>query len=183
MGRTPTQVTAPWTAPPVERIEPDRTLGERGQLEAWLDFHRQTLLVKCAGLTAEQLKRRSVAPSGLTLLGLVRHMAEVERWWFRMHAAGEAVELRFTDEHLTDDFDAVDDADAAADLDDFRQEIEVARAAAANVELDKVVTSRWPGSDRQMTVRWIYVHMVEEYARHNGHADLLRESIDGTTGD
>ena len=176
-------MTAPWTAPPIERTEPDRTLGERAQLEAWLDFHRHTLLSKCAGLTAEQLKQRSVPPSALTLLGLVRHMADVERWWFRMHAAGEEVALRFVDEHLTDDFDAVADADAAADLEDFRLEIEVAKAAAADVDLDKVVSSLWPGSDRQMSVRWIYLHMVEEYARHNGHADLLRESIDGTTGD
>ena len=80
-------MTGPWTAPQVERTDPARILGERPALEAWLDFHRATLLLKCAGLTAGQLKERAVPPSRLSLLGLVRHMTEVERWWFRMHAA------------------------------------------------------------------------------------------------
>src|SRR5512133_4221909 len=80
-------MTGPWTAPQVERTDPARILGERPALEAWLDFHRATLLLKCAGLTADQLKERAVPPSRLSLLGLVRHMTEVERWWFRTHAA------------------------------------------------------------------------------------------------
>ena len=177
------EMSEEWAAPAVQRIDPDRTLPERDQLEDWLDIHRQTLRRKCAGLRADQLKERAVPPSALTLLGLVRHMTDVERWWFRMHAAGEKVELIFKDDHLTDDFDAVDEADAAADLADFDREVALAKAAAADVDLDKVVASLWPGSDQRMSVRWIFLHMIEEYARHNGHADLLRERIDGATGD
>jgi hypothetical protein len=82
-------MTDTWIAPSIERAKLDRTTGEREALEAWLDFHRDTLLWKCAGLTADQLKERPVPPSGLSLLGLVRHMTEVERWWFRIHAGGE----------------------------------------------------------------------------------------------
>ena len=87
-------------------------------LTRWLDYHRQTLRWKCQGLSADQLKTAAAEPSNLTLLGQVRHMAEVERGWFRRRICG----------------------------------------------------------------RWVYVHMIEEYARHNGHADLLRERIDGVTG-
>jgi hypothetical protein len=76
-------VTNEWTAPAIERVEPDRISGERAALEQWLDYHRTTLLMKCAGLTATQLKKRAVPPSTLSLLGLVRHMTEVERSWFR----------------------------------------------------------------------------------------------------
>src|SRR5262245_32884997 len=81
----------PWTAPETDRTEPERVAGERTSLEQWLDYHRATLLMKCAGLTADQLKQRPLLPSRLSLLGLVRHMGEVERWWYRMHAAGEAI--------------------------------------------------------------------------------------------
>src|SRR5262249_27723384 len=84
---TVTAMTDEWTAPPVERSDPGRIMDERKALEAWLDFHRETLLQKCSGLTASQLKERAVPPSRLSLLGLVRHMTEVERWWFRIHAA------------------------------------------------------------------------------------------------
>jgi uncharacterized damage-inducible protein DinB len=172
-----------WVAPEVQRAEPDFMASEREQLDGWVDYHRNTLLHKCAGLRADQLKQRAVAPSALTLLGLVRHMTDVERWWFRMHAARQHVELRFWGDHLTGDFDEVDDADAAADLDAFRQEIEACKAAVKDVSLDEVVPSRGDHPDVRFSVRWIYFHMVEEYARHNGHADLLRECIDGTTGD
>jgi hypothetical protein len=88
-------MSAEWRAPAVERADPDRTRPEREQLDAWIDFHRDTLRTKCAGLTAEQLKLRAVPLSNLTLLGLIRHMADAERWWFRMHAANEDVQLRY----------------------------------------------------------------------------------------
>ena len=84
-------MTSTWRAPTIERAEPDRIADERESLEQWLDFHRETLLMKCSGLTADELKMRPVAPSRLSLLGLVRHMVEVERWWFRMHADGQQV--------------------------------------------------------------------------------------------
>src|SRR5438477_872703 len=107
-------MTGPWTAPQAERTDPARILGERPALEQWLDFHRATLLMKCAGLTADQLKQRPVPPSRLSLLGLVRHMVEVERWWFRMHAAGEEIGFIYDPDGVGLDFEEIVDADAAA---------------------------------------------------------------------
>lgn len=151
-------------------------------LETWLDFHRGTLLSKCAGLTAEQLRSRSVEPSSLSLLGLVRHMAEVERSWFRTRFAGEPVGYLYCSDADPDaEFDHVDTADAEADFDVFTREVELARKAAAGHSLDE--TFLHPERGVEMSLRWVYVHMIEEYARHNGHADLLRERIDGATGD
>jgi len=105
-------MTETWTAPPVERTDPGLILGERQALEAWLDFHRETLLLKCAGLTAGQLKERAVPPSRLSLLGLVRHMTEVERWWFRMHAADTDLPFPYDPDQTGQDFEALHDADA-----------------------------------------------------------------------
>ena len=172
-----------WTAPDVERIEPDRIADERASLEQWLDYHRTTLLWKCAGLTAEQLKQRSVPPSRLSLLGLVRHMTEVERWWFRMHAAGEDHRFPYDPESVGLDIEEVDSADAAANLNAFVEECDASRAAVAGMSLEDVVPGRGDHPERTRDIRWIFVHMIEEYARHNGHADLLRETVDGTTGD
>ena len=171
-----------WTSPAVERVEPDRVADERASLEQWLDFHRATLLTKCAGLSAQQLKMRSVPPSRLSLLGLVRHMVEVERWWFRMHAAGEDIGFPYDPDAVGLDFEALDEADAEADIAAFVLECEAARAAVAGRSLDDVVPSRGHHPEDR-DIRWIFVHMIEEYARHNGHADLVREAIDGTTGD
>jgi hypothetical protein len=176
-------VSGGWTAPAVERVEPDLVADERTSLEQWLDFHRATLLMKCAGLTAEQLKLRAVPPSALSLLGLVRHLTEVERWWFRMHVGGEDLDWPYDPDQDGADFREVDDADAQACLTAYVREVEAARAATAGVSLDLVVASRGDHPERTRDVRWIFVHMVEEYARHNGHADLLREAIDGATGD
>jgi len=156
---------------------------ERESLQTWLDYHRQTLLFKCQGLTGEQLAERSAPPSTLSLLGLVRHMAEVERGWFRRGLDGQRATLGLlysTDEHPDADFDLTDAASAEADFATFRQECELADAAAAGRSLDDTYTS--PRGE-SFDLRWIYVHMIEEYARHNGHADLLRERIDGVTGD
>ncbi len=175
-------MSAEWTAPLVERPRPERIADERTALEQWLDFHRATLLMKCAGLTAAQLKTRAVPPSTLSLLGLVRHMTEVERWWFRMHANGEDLEFPYDPGQTGADFDDTADADAAANLTAYVAEIEAARAAVAGKSLELVVSSHGHHADQTRDVRWIYLHMVEEYARHNGHADLLREAIDGVTG-
>jgi hypothetical protein len=175
-------VTTEWTAPAVARADPDHIAAERRALEQWLDYHRSTLLAKCAGLTAEQLKRRAVPPSNLSLLGLVRHLADTERGWFRQCAAREDVpDLYWTEADNNADFDDIEAADAELDLDIYRREIKAARTAAARQSLDDVVPFRWGGADRN--VRWIYLHMIEEYARHNGHADLIRECIDGMIGD
>jgi uncharacterized damage-inducible protein DinB len=173
-----------WTAPPVTR-EPEPHLGdERLMLEGWLDYHRQTLLLKCAGLTADQLKKASVEPSNLTLLGLVRHLAEVERGWFRRGVAGQDVpNLYSTDERPGADLVDVAGANAEADFATYLAEVEAARAAVAGRSLDDTFQGYRDGGIHTFTVRWAYVHMIEEYARHNGHADLLRERIDGATGD
>ena len=168
-------------APSPDRAEPARVSGERQALQQWLDYHRATLLSKCAGLTADQLKQRAVPPSRLSLLGLVRHMTEVERWWFRMHA--DQQDLTFLYEPENADFEDLEAADAAADLAAFRDEIEAAKAAVADKSLDDVVRSRGDHPERTRDIRWIYLHMIEEYARHNGHADLIRERVDGRVGD
>lgn len=150
-------------------------------LDGWLTFHRQTLLMKCAGLTGDQLSLRAVEPSRLSLLGLVRHMAEVERAWFRRQFAGEHIgKLYCTPTNPDADFDDVDAADAQADFTAFNEEVALARAAARGRSLEDQFFN--PRRQVEMDLRWIYVHMIEEYARHNGHADLLRERIDGATG-
>lgn len=173
-----------WTAPEVSRPEPPLVAGERESLETWLDFHRNTLQAKCSGLTADQLKERAVPPSGLSLLGLVRHMTDVERWWFRIHGTDQDMPFRyFTEDNLNGDFDDLDSHDAAAVLAAFGDEIDQARTAMRGKSLDEVVPSHGDHPERVRNIRWIYLHMIEEYARHNGHADLLRERIDGVTGD
>jgi uncharacterized damage-inducible protein DinB len=170
-----------WTAPAAHRVSEPFTGDERAMLEGWLDWHRQTLVAKCASLTAEQLKQRAVEPSSLSLLGLLRHMTEVERGWFRIHAAGEQVPAVYcSDTNKDGDFDDIQDADAAADHATFLAEIEAAKAAVADIPLEHEFTTKRRSA---ISVRWVYLHMIEEYARHNGHADLLRERIDGTTGD
>jgi hypothetical protein len=171
-----------WTAPAPDRLEPPLVAGERAALDAWLEYHRGTLLTKCAGLTQEQLRMRSAAPSSLSLLGLVRHMADVERSWFRRRVAGERIgPLFFTKEDNDADFNDVDSADAAADLATYLAELDVVRDLAAGYALDDTFVH--PHFNKTIDVRWVYVHMIEEYARHNGHADLIRERIDGATGD
>jgi uncharacterized damage-inducible protein DinB len=175
-------VTDTWTAPPVDRAEPGLTPGEREALDAWLDFHRDTLLKKCSGLTASQLKERSVPPSRLSMLGLVRHMTEVERWWLRIHAANIDLPFPYDPESIGLDFEELDEADAAANIEAYRREIEQARATMADRDLDEVVPSHGDHPERVRNIRWLYVHMIEEYARHNGHADLIRERIDGSVG-
>jgi|SRR5579864_732730 len=171
----------PWTAPSVERHPAPLAASEREMLEAWLDFHRETLLWKCSGLTADQLRRQAVEPSNLSLLGLVRHMADVERSWFRRRVAGEDLPAIYRTETDVDAaFENVDAADAEHDLQTYQREVELARTAARGRQLDDTFVH--PRHEVPMQVRWVYVHMIEEYARHNGHADLLRERIDGRKG-
>jgi uncharacterized damage-inducible protein DinB len=168
----------------MKRSEPPLVAGEREALDAWLDFHRDTLLTKCAGLTADQLRQRTVPPSALSLLGIVRHMTDVERWWFRVHGTDQDMAFRYwTEDNLNADFDDLDEPDAPDVLAAYRDEVALARAAARDLDLDHVVPSHGHHPERVRDLRWIYIHMIEEYARHNGHADLLRERIDGVTGD
>ena len=165
------------------RTEPPLIGDERDTLLGFLNWYRGTLELKCAGLTAEELARRSVEPSTMSLLGLIRHMADVERAWFRRVMAGEDAPRRYySDDNPDGDFDdAVADegvvAEARAAL---RDEIDFAnRFVAAAPDLDVVGHNRIG----DVSLRWVLVHMIEEYARHNGHADLLRERIDGVTGE
>jgi uncharacterized damage-inducible protein DinB len=127
----------PWTAPEVTRPVVPRVADERPMLEAWLDWHRQTLLMKCVGLSAEQLKFRSAAPSTLTLHGLVRHMAEVERDWFRICFAGQALSALYsTAVWPTADFDNLASSDPATDFAMFAEEVRLARAVTVGRSLD-----------------------------------------------
>jgi hypothetical protein len=151
-------------------------------LETWLDYQRATLLTKCEGLTPEELARASVPPSPLTLLGLVRHMALVEWSWFeRIFASGTQPEPINTEHDPDADFNDLAPAGASEALELFARQCAHSRVVSAGAEsLDALSTS--PEREAR-DLRWILVHMIEEYARHNGHADLLRECIDGVVGD
>ena len=164
-----------------ERIGPPLIADERSTLRAFLDYHRATLAMKCDGLSDEDLRRRSMPPSTLSLLGLVRHMAEVERTWFRRVIDGEDVPLVWS---AAGDFQEAYDDTGATRAEAFAAwEAEVARAReieAAAPSLDVVAhNARW-GAD--VSLRLVMLHLIHEYARHNGHADFLREGIDGTVG-
>ena len=162
------------------RSEPPFVLGEREMLEAWLEFHRTTLVLKCEGLDDADRKVRPIATSSLSLHGLLRHMAEVERNWFQRVLQRDADATPIWYDPVIDDSELVplDDADWDADLATWEAECERSRSAAATHELDDTGTRR----GEPCTLRWIYVHMIEEYARHNGHADLIREFVDGAVG-
>jgi uncharacterized damage-inducible protein DinB len=167
----------------VDRTDPEYILDERPMLERWLDFHRATLELKCAGLSPGQLVERSAPPSSLSLLGLVRHMADVERNWFQRCLAGEDVPpIYYGPDDEDGDFDNTDPANVDADFATWHTECDRSRAnAAAFDSLDQVSLQQRHGGD--VSLRWIFVHMIEEYARHNGHADLIRERIDGAVGE
>ena len=167
-----------WSSP--DRTDPPQVAGERVSLDAWVEYHRSTLLMKCAGLEPDRLASRSCPPSTLSLLGLVRHLTEVEAWFhdFDREPAGEWYS---TDEDPDACFNDADPSQAEQDLAAYRASVERARAAVRDLDLEEISPEADDG--RPVSLRWIYVHMIEEYARHNGHADLLRERIDGTTGD
>jgi uncharacterized damage-inducible protein DinB len=164
----------------VERADVPRVADEITMLTAWLDYHRDTLALKCDGVPPDRLAEQTVPPSSLSLLGLVRHMAEVERGWFRRGVAGqEAGYLYVTDDDEERDFDDAHRADPDEALATWRAECDAARAISASHSLDETFTRR----DRTYSHRWVLQHMIEEYARHNGHADLIRECLDGVVGD
>lgn len=163
-----------WTAPDVVRVDEPFVAGERAMLDGFLEWQRASLLLKCAGLTGEQLVRRASPPSGLSLLGLVRHLTEVERTWFRARFGGQE-----PPDASGRAFDDLDPAAAPGELAALREEQRLAREAVAGLSLEhEFVSPRWG----RMQLRWAYSHMIAEYARHCGHADLIREAIDGVTG-
>ena len=149
-------------------------------LEAWLEFHRTTLLLKCEGPDDASRKARPVPTSKLSLHGLVRHMAEVERNWFRRVLLRDHDAPYIWLDPAIEDSDLVplDDADWDSDLATWQVECEASRKAAATHDLDDTGLRR----GELCSLRWIYVHMIEEYARHNGHADLIRELLDRAVG-
>jgi uncharacterized damage-inducible protein DinB len=169
-----------WTVPKIHRT-PEASGDERMSLDSYLDHQRQTLLDKCAGLTAEQLVISPIGRSTLSLLGLIRHLAEVERVWFRTRFAGQDLGyLYFTEDFPERDFEDLDPARAEADFATYAEEVRLARDTVADRSLDDTFTR---STGEQANLRWVYLHLLVEYARHNGHADLIREQIDGRTGD
>jgi len=167
-----------WTAPTPDAVDGPLTGPDRPMLEGFLAWQRSTLLNICAGLTGEQLASRPLASSNLSLLGLVRHMAKVERVWFRHRAVHDPIGPMY-DPALgkSADFDDLDAAEAETAVRRLRDEWVEADRAVAGLSFDDTLQAR----DAVMSIRMTYVHMIAEYARHNGHADLLREAIDGVT--
>lgn len=168
-----------WTAPAVDTPHEPFVGAERPMLETWLDRHRATFLDKCAGLTGTELATASAPPSNLTLLGLIRHLTDVERVWFRQRAGGQDVRAVYSAPPNWDNaFDDLDPGRAEAEHAALVAEMAEARLAAAGMDLDDTfIHAQWG----VISVRWLYIHLIEEYAQHNGHADLIRERIDGST--
>ncbi|HEY2576104.1 MAG TPA: DinB family protein [Streptosporangiaceae bacterium] len=165
----------------IPRTDPPLVAPEREMLRAFLDYHRGTLAMKCEGLPDEQLRRQSMPPSALSLLGLVRHMAEVERTWFRRAVNGENLPLVWSDRG---DYQAAYDASGATGAEAFAAwEAEVAHARRIERAAESLdVTVYWPRWGEDISLRLVMMHVIHEYARHSGHADLLREGVDGTVG-
>ncbi|WP_237531325.1 DinB family protein [Streptomyces sp. SID3212] len=168
--------------PSTPRAMPPLDADERTSLESWLDFYRTTLAQKCDGLDEHQLREAAVAPSPLTLLGLIQHAAEVERNWFRRVLAQEDAPPIYApdaDVDATDGgFDLTEDITFDRALSAWHAEMDHARKNCA----DRALNDTSPFMGGQVTLRWIYTHMITEYARHCGHADLIRERVDGRTG-
>jgi hypothetical protein len=162
------------------RTTPPLVGDEREILTAYLDWHRETFELKCAGVPPERLSEKLVPPSGLSLHGLLRHLAGVERWWFRIQFAGADVPLlHYSDDDPDQDFERLDgDVDEAIAL--WREECRRSREIVAAASLDDTGVHR--ASGKPIVLRRVIVQLIAEYARHNGHADLLRERIDGATG-
>ena len=165
-----------------ERIDPHMASDEGVTLNEFLDYYRATLLSKVDGLSDDQSRQCGCAPSTLNLMGLVRHMADVERSWFRRTLIGEdAPPIFYTQDNLEGDMQPAESDTLAQAVAVLNAEIAIARSVTQGMPLDRLAAVGRHGSFPSL--RWIMVHMIEEYARHCGHADLLREAIDGVTGD
>lgn len=166
---------------PVRRTPPPAIADERAALAAWLDWHRTALVEKLDGLDDEQL-RRPMVPSGTSLLGLVKHLTEVEQGWFVNEYAQLGEEPLFeTEEDPEAGFRPEPDETAESIVAGYLAMCERSRTildAAASLD-ETVPNGRWGRID----LRRIVIHMIEETARHNGHADIIRELLDGSTGD
>ena len=172
---------AVWTYLAPDRFEEQIRGDERAQLDQWLDFYRSTLLVKCDGLNVEHLQERPIATSRLSLLGLVQHMALVEMYWFEEIFAGHDLANFFGDNDDPDaDFNDVDSHSPEEIFALFTTATASSRIIGRSFDLAAMGKRLRRG--REVDLRWIYLHMIEEYGRHCGHADIIREIIDGTTG-
>ncbi len=161
------------------RTEPPTAAGERATLTGLLEHQRQTLAWKCSGLTAPQLRERAVPPSAISLLGLLRHLAKVEHGWFGRVLGGDTGWPPIWEEDTGGGFDA-EDADPDEAL--LVWEEACARSRAFTDAAPSLDVSGTYG-DEVFSLRYVLGHMIEEYARHNGHADLIRERLDGSTGE
>ena len=169
-----------WTAPAPVPVDGPTVGPDRPILEGYLRWQRFVLLNVCAGLTAEQLASRPLPSTNLSLLGLVRHLTKVERIWLRIRIAGEDVPPLYDPALGKDhDFEATDPAGAAVDFAAYLSECAAADAAVRDRSFEDTCTVH---GGEVLSLRMVYVHLIGEYARHNGHADLLREAIDGVTG-
>ncbi|MFI6858588.1 DinB family protein [Streptomyces sp. NPDC050421] len=169
-----------WTAPEATRIDGSLVAAEREMLTGYLGWFRATLLHKCAGLTGEQLAERTTPPSNLSLLGLLRHMAKVERTWFRQRFAGQDLAPMYDPQKGKDaDFEDLDPSRAAEDHARLIEECRLADEIVAEASFDDTFVH----NGEVFSLRLVHVHMIGEYARHIGHADLVRERLDGVTGD
>ena len=158
-----------------------RVATEREALTAYLEYYRATVEMKCRGLSTEQARIRSMPPSTMSLHGLVRHLAGVERWWFQQNFERRDVPfLFFTEDNPDLDFNPPADADFGSDLHAWRAECAVSRDIVAAHDLDD--TARPLDWHEDVDLRWLILRMITEYAQHCGHVDLLREGIDGKTG-
>jgi uncharacterized damage-inducible protein DinB len=168
-----------WTVPTPGPVDGPTAGDDRPILEGFLNWQRTTLLNICAGLDGAQLASRPVPSSRLSLLGLIRHLAKVERIWFSQRAAGTGAEPMY-DLALgpAADFDDARAQEAEADVERLRAEWRRSDAAVASMDFGDT----FDAGGETFSLRMVYVHMIYEYSRHNGHADLLRESIDGVTG-
>ena len=163
-----------------ERFELAADADEREILVGFLEFQRRALVRKCEGLTDEQLRSRPVPSSNISLIGLVRHLATVERWYFQAVIAGDFPGSLFN--HDSDEaFNAVDTATRAETFAIWTAEVESARGIVASRPLEAVGTV--PPTRQRLSLRWVITHMIDEYARHLGHADIVREAIDGRSGE
>jgi uncharacterized damage-inducible protein DinB len=159
-----------------QRREPPSVGDERTLLTGFLDYHRDTLLWKCSGLTDEQLALRSTEPSSMSLLGVLRHLTEVERSWFAKRIAGEQVTpIFYSKENRDGDWDDL----GAHSVDEVVETWQAACARSREITAARPLDFEGTEGEWTFSLRWLLLHMIEEYARHNGHADLIRERIDG----
>ena len=164
------------------RPEPPPVGDERTLLLAFLTWQRESIALKCAGLDPEQLASRSVPPSTMSLLGLVRHLADVEQGWFRETMAGEDPPRHYGEDDGPFDGAVADPAVVEEAWTTWRSEIAFADQLVADAPDLDVVGAKEDAWRGPMSLRCVLIHMIEEYARHLGHADLLRERIDGAAG-